>query len=501
MTSGKSGPAAVCPLRSPRNGAVVLRQTRILLAGFWLLFGLFLLSVMAAVRPKRQPLLSEVSAALNNRFLLAVSHGILPRLQDIWFVESNSARSGLGTETTHLVSSLVTAGFPEDMKSTIDSNVNPCRDMYAFACGKFPFKQIPDNTDLMARRGMQKEIETIVTTDQGPAGTYFKSCMDNVSIEAVGDAVLLPWLKYFDSVSDKNSFVRAVAQLNKLNLDTFFTWWIDQDTLDSKQKAMTVLQTGCTLPDDAFYLENSHAMRGYRDVMLEKVTRFFKLVGRTDAAAEAKMVLDFEIEQSRIHVGKTEARQDVGVLTDVNGLEDLMPYWPWRQWFQELGTCTAFPDGSASVCAHSYEEVIRVGQRGGSRLYIRNAHYFSKLNALLERTDMRTLRAVLCWRVMFAWARYMSAPFLDLMVEWDNEMDGTTIKAPRRDKCLQSVSSDVAWPLAKLYIENFFNENNRSYALGMLESIRSRFLQELPHETWMMPEGDSCGRICVSVSF
>ena len=435
-----------------------------------------------------------VSRSLDDAFLRGAAGGeegqaLLDRLQDVWFVETySSGRPELGRDATELAGSLLVAGFPDAMKQAIDLTANPCEDMYQFACGRYPFDRFPDDAAGVAESRQRAALAKLLQSDTGAPGVYYRSCMDVGAVEAVGDSVLQSYLSYFDAVSDQSSFVKAVVELNKLDLDVLFAWWIDQDARDNTRQAMTIRQKGCTLPDDSYYLEDSPAMRKHRDAMLTMVTRFFKLVGRNEAEAEAQMVLDFETAQSRIHVSRTEAHGDKGEAADLKKLEELMPFWPWKEWLQELGACTAPPDGLRPVCDEAgYAKVRSVGQPGGTPLEIRNAAYFSRLNTLLERTDLETLKAILRWRVIYAWSRYMSSPFLNLMDEWDVEgWEGWDI-APRHDKCFQAAFNDIAWSMSKLYVDQVLQLSNRDATLQMLEVMRERLLDALPNERWMDP--------------
>jgi predicted metalloendopeptidase len=64
--------------------------------------------------------------------------------------------------------------------------------------------------------------------DQGPAGTYYRSCMDTDKIDKEGGKPLEPWLAVIDKVDDINSLVTAVVELNKVDIDTLFSWYIDR---------------------------------------------------------------------------------------------------------------------------------------------------------------------------------------------------------------------------------------------------------------------------------
>ena len=493
--------ALLRPVGSDRRGqgSTLRKAAAAATAGALLLAALLVVAATGWARPVERAM-SAVSDGLNTKFLEASAAGaagrdFLARLQDIWFVETNAGRADLAGDATRMASSLLVAGFPEDMKVAVDVATNPCEDFYEFACGKWDDENkdsIPayrsskalawDRADKNIRESMTKLLER----DDGPAGEYYRSCMDLDHIEQVGTTQLKPWVAFIDAISDKASMVTAVTEFNKHDLDTFFTWGLDTDNRDSTRKSFSIEQGGLSLPDNTYYLEDSEVMRGHRAKMVDIVAKFFTKIGRSATAEqEAQMVLDFETKTARIRISREESRQDQGTPTTWEQVDALMPYWPWKQWLQELGSCTAPPDGSAKVCTADHEKVRLVGQPGETPLYISNEAFFPKLNALLEETDLDTVKALLRWKIIKKVAIYMPADWIDLMVEWNKDLYGTSAKSPRDRKCYYSTSSGAGWPMAKLYIDNVFHTENRDAALSMLELVRAQFYATLPSEGWM----------------
>jgi len=452
---------------------------------------------------------SAVSADLNDKFLQASGSGpsgndFLSRLQDIWFVESNGGRADLAADATEMATSLLVAGFPGDMKEAIDVKTNPCDDFYEFACGKWDAEHSDKIADYKSQvafswdradKNIRTSMTKILQEDAGPAGAYYRSCMDLDHIEAVGDTQLQPWIKFVDAISDKAGLVTAMTEFNKHDMDNFFTWGLDTDNRDSTRKSFSIEQGGMTLPDNTYYLEESDVMRGHREMMKKVIGKFFTMIGRgATADTEAQMILDFETKLAGIRVDRTESRQDQGTPTTWQHMNELMPYWPWKQWLQELGSCTAPPDGSAKVCTEDHLKVRMVGAPGETPLYISNEKFFPKLNTLLEGTQLETVKALLRWKIIRKVALYMPANWIDLMVEWNADLYGTSAKSPRDRKCYYSTSSGAAWPMAKLYLDNVFHTENRDAALSMLELIRAQFYATLPTEKWMTQEDRSAAQ-------
>jgi len=460
---------------------------------------LLLVAASTTMRPAR---LEQVG--LNDKFLHASSGGaggkdFVHRLEDMWFVEEHSQRSDLAEDATELSSALQIAGFPADMHDAVDVNVNPCEDFYEFACGKWDHDNrnaIPAYKSQVAfawdraEKKIRSSETAVLVEDTGPAGAYYKSCMDLDHIEEVADKPLQPWLKYVDAISDKQSLMVAVTELNKHNMDNFFSWWIDTDPRDTTRKVFTVAQGGFTLPEKTYYLEDSPIMQQHRDTLVKISSRFFQLVGypKEESDKRAKAILEFETKLATITVDKEEARKDHGAPAQWADFDEVMPYWPWKEWLQQLGACTSPPDNAAKVCEHDHAKVRAVGEVGQTPLYMMNKPFFPKLNKLLEETDMETFKAVLGWKVIRNAALYMSSDYIDLMVEFNADLYGVSQKNPRARKCYYSVQSATPWPMAKLYVDKIFHQDNREAALEMLASVRDRFDAALSTEVWMSDE-------------
>jgi predicted metalloendopeptidase len=80
-----------------------------------------------------------------------------------------------------------------------------------------------------ASDSIRTNMAAIFEKDDGPAGTYYRSCMDLEHIDAQGHSMMDPWLKAIDDIKDKDSLIKTITDFNKEGMDVLFEWGIDKD--------------------------------------------------------------------------------------------------------------------------------------------------------------------------------------------------------------------------------------------------------------------------------
>jgi predicted metalloendopeptidase len=121
-----------------------------------------------------------------------------------------------------------------DTKYISDMHIVDTRDFCMDMTAHIFFRSIPKYKTSVglawdtANDKVKEDMVNLFKTDQGPSGTYYRSCMDIDKIDKEAAKPVEPWLAVIDKVDDMPSLVTALVELNKVDIDTLFSWYIDR---------------------------------------------------------------------------------------------------------------------------------------------------------------------------------------------------------------------------------------------------------------------------------
>jgi predicted metalloendopeptidase len=159
--------------------------------------------------------------------------------------------------------------------SSMDLSVDPCTDMYKYACGKFnanhpiPSDQSSIDPFYVLYNVNTQELNTILEKAEagGPArspdeqkiGDYFKACMNTDLIQSKGLAPIQPLLDKIDALSGSPSgraqLAGLIGELQRHGVNAFFGFGEQQDFQDATKQIAEIAQGGLGLPEKTYHLQ------------------------------------------------------------------------------------------------------------------------------------------------------------------------------------------------------------------------------------------------------
>ena len=128
-------------------------------------------------------------------------------------------------------------------------------------------------------------------------GDFYAACMDSDLADQLGEKPVEPVLAKIDALSNKKDLAALVSALSVNDgTRTFFAFGSEQDQKDATKQIAGIYQSGLSLPDRDYYLEDDAHMTKIRGQYKDYATALFKLAGDDDATAarEADAVITIE---------------------------------------------------------------------------------------------------------------------------------------------------------------------------------------------------------------
>ncbi|HEU5337269.1 MAG TPA: M13 family metallopeptidase [Terriglobales bacterium] len=378
--------------------------------------------------------------------------------------------------------------------SSMERSVDPCADLYTYACGGWMKKNpIPadqaswsvygklyeDNQRFLW--GILQDVSrrtTGRTADQQKIGDYFAACMDSGAVEKLGLSPLQPRLRRLAELKSKSEIPAYLASEHLLSRTydygdvssgTFFLFTSNQDLGNSEQVIAYAMGGGLGLPDRDYYTKTDAKSEEIRREYVAHVGKMLQLAGEPAPAAQhdAAAILRLETELARSSLTRVEQRDPYKLYhkMDRRQLQALTPHFDWSAYLQGLG----YP--------------------GLSQFNVTEPAFYQELDRVLDQTPLALLKTYMRWHLLHNNAPYLSSAFVQENFNfYGRTLRGVQQMPARWKQCVRFVNRDLTDPLGKEFVARTFTPEMKQRTLQMTRGIEQAMEQEIQGLTWMGPQ-------------
>ncbi len=369
-----------------------------------------------------------------------------------------------------------------------DHNVRPQDDLYQHVNGRWLLQtQIPGDKsnygsftalDDTARENIRKIIEAASKnpTDENSrkVGDFYKSYMDEDTIDARGIKPLQDELTAIAGLSDMEDLFRHLGYLQTVGVGGPVGFFVSTDAKDSTRYLAAIVQSGTSLPDRDYYLEDDEKYIKAREALTAYINKLFALADIEAPEGTAEGILQLETQFAEAQWTRTELRDANKRYNKykVSDLSDLTPGLPWPVFFEAAGV----PDLK--------------------EINVLTPSFFEALQTIGENTDLDLAKAYLTFQFLDGVATLLPKVWVDAHFEFHRkQLAGVPEQQPRWKRGVNATSGGGAGDFGvlgevtgQLYVAKHFKPTAKQSMDTLVANLLKAYENSIDDLTWMTDE-------------
>ena len=383
----------------------------------------------------------------------------------------------------------MTVGIQAQLRSGInladmDTKVRAADDFYEYACGGWmkanplpaafsrfgSFDRLAEDNNKRVN-GILKEL----LENSYPQGSVeqklsdlYKLAMDSARREKEGVEPVMPQIKQMEAAKTKDQLFAIQLEMMAYGDSEFFYAGIGADDKNASQNILNVYQSGLTLGQKEYYLENDEATVKIRDAYKQHIVRMFQLFGFKKGAAEKKMknIMKVETELAKASKSRTELRDPIANYNKMT-LKEFDSKYPHFQLERQMN--------AKGIKSQFVQEMV-VGQPA----------FMDAADKLFAKMTPAEYRDVMEWGVINGASGYLNNAVREANFDFYGKVfAGRKEDHPLWRRATNQVQSVMGEALGRIYVKKYFPASSKERMKTLVENLRIALGERIAAQDWM----------------
>jgi len=300
------------------------------------------------------------------------------------------------------------------------------------------------------------------------ARDFFYTGMNYDSFEDTHLEIVRDYINEVDSIKSITDLPPLIAKLHNAGLNDPWLIYVDADEKDSTSHILRFRQSGLTLPNRDYYLEDDAKMKKIREEYEKHSRNVYEYFPKLDSNVDTfwKSVWDTELGLAKISRSKVDLR-DVEKNYNITTLEE-------------------FASKNTNLNLLNYAKEL--GIPAVDKICVDQPEFFEYLNSKFTEDNLEAWKTYIKWQIVMAFYGLISEKYAKLRFEFSKILNGTKEMLPPWKRVVLMLDDAIGEGAGKIYAEKHFPESSKKEVLNLVEKVRSAYADRIKNLDWMSDE-------------